>query len=588
MAKNDIDEKSTIQGLFMLYKAAKETVPDLIEGHVPFFQKRKRFSLRLFIFFVLALQLLIITLPVNAETSPKFLIIHLDAVCSEDFYQYMDDGYLPNVKEIFESGHMIRYGLSLFPGGTETIYPRMKKGIDNAAGESVGWGHYDRDSKTMIPKFRIFSHLFSQVPRRARASFVYGVPFLDIFNFLPMSNIPELLETYKVIELLWFATDAIGHHLNRDYHLDSIRRFDRYFGHLVRQLDIEEVNFILYCDHGMCFDNPIIIEQDYDIREIVGDDFSAFIFPNLYLERPELSHIYARRIVMESEIDFAFYRGESGRVEGYSRSGKIIFEEQEDRFRYCFEGEDSFGYYEDGYQGEWLTDLEWLSVTRDSEFPAVPPNIYRIFVHQHVGDIAIAVNSPKIAVFPPLPFSGHHHGITKNDLLVPILLRGKELEHLYDREEMWLHTLFASVPALDFDEIEPEREKNTFSFWGSVEEGQYPDFELSLSPAYRWNVALHYEQETYKGWFEYDVYSSYVIRLWAGAGLQHQEKSFDPFLHARLQMDFGKIQLNYGGQVNLSNLKDWQENRKEIIYQINDRLSFNWMIPNRFGFSLHW
>lgn len=571
----------------MIYQKSEDAERNFKKEKVLFYKRKNRISFCFFIFMVFTV-ILSLTLVVHAEEKPKFLLIHLDAVCSEDFFHYMDEGYLPNIKDLFKHGHMIRYGLSLFPGGTETIYPRLKKGLDNTVGESVGWGYFDRDQDTIIPDYKTFSYLFSQVPRRTRASFIYGIPFVDIFNFLPMSNIPELLETYGVIELIWFATDATGHHLDKGHHLDSIRRFDRYFGHLIRRLDVEEVNFVLYCDHGMCFDNPIIIEQDKDIRKIVGTDFTAFKFPNLYLERPELSDFYARRIVMESEIDFAFYRRGSGRVEGYSKSGKIIFEEQKNRYRYLFEGEDSFHYDKYGYNGEWLTDLEWLSLTRDSEFPAVPPNLYRMLSHQYAGDIVIAVNSPKVAVFPPLPFSGHHHGITSNDLLVPILLRGKELEHLYDREEMWLHRVYSSIPALKFDNLEPEREKNTFSFWGSLEEEQFPGFELSFSPAYRWNIAVRQEQEIYKGWFEYDVYSSYVIRLWAGAGLQYQGDLCDPFFQARLQMDFGKIQFNYGGQSNFSNLKEWQENRKELVYQFNDRLSLNWQIPNRVGLSLHW
>jgi hypothetical protein len=153
---------------------------------------------------------------------------------------------------------------------------------------------------------------------------------------------------------------------------------------------------------------------------------------------------------------------------------------------------------------------------------------------------------------------------------------------------MWLHNLFTYIPNLSFDNIEPAREKNTFSFWKSIEEEQFPGFELSLSPAYRWNFAIRHDNDIYRGWFEYDLYSSYVIRLWAGAGLQYQEFQFEPFLQSRLQMDFGKIQFNYGMQSNLFDLKDWKENKKELIYKVNNRLSIDWQIPNRVGFSIYW
>ncbi|MFW6134943.1 MAG: alkaline phosphatase family protein [Elusimicrobiota bacterium] len=532
------------------------------------------------------LSLFLFTHSVCAEENPKFLIIHLDAICSNDFFQYMEEGYLPNLESVFSNGNMIQYGLSLFPGGTEIIYPRLKEGLDNSIGESVGWGYFDREKEKNIPPYKTFFYMFSQIPRRARASFVYGVPFLDIFHFLPMSNIPELLETYGVVELIWFATDSTGHALSRKKHFESVRRFDRYFGNLVKRLK-EEVNFILYSDHGMCFDNPTRIYQDKELKRIVEKDLVSFIYPNIYINDPELKDFYALKIVQESEIDFTFYQKDSNQVIGYSCFGKVIFNEREKAFQYLYEGKDVFGYYADGYQGEWLTAAEWLSWSRDSEYPAVPPNLFQMLSHEHTGDIVIVINSPKIA-YNFLRYSAHHHGITHHDLMVPILLKGKDLEHLYGREEMWLHNLFTNIPALSFHDIEPEREKNRFTFWGSMEGSQYPGFELSISPAYRWNVALRYEDNLYKGWFEYDLYSSYVIRLWTGVGLEYQNNAFEPFIQARLQMDFGKIQFNYGGQSNWNNLKEWQENRKELLYKVNNRLSFNWQIPNQFGFSFHW
>lgn len=565
--------------------------------HIPLIgQKMNSFRLLIFltVLFLLFLSSLSFATEVHHDTNPKFLIVHLDAVSSPNFFRYMDEGYLPHVKEFFADGHIIKYGLSLLFGGTEMIYPRLKKGLGNEVGECVGWGYYDREKDRVVSNAKTFLYLFSSIPRRAKASIIYGIPWMDNFMYLPILNIPQLLDTYGVIELLWFATDAIGHVLNEKQYLNSIRRFDRYFGKLVKMLNREEVNIIIYCDHGMALDNEICINHVPLIKKIVGEGLRAHLFPNVYLKDINLKDYYAQKIILESEIDFTFYKDNDDpkRVVGYSPFAKIIFEEDEDaRIRYLYEGEEVFDYYKNGYHGQWLTDLEWLSLTRDSRYPAAPPNIFRFLCNKNSGDIILIVNPPKIIyTWFLFNYTGNHHGITDTDLLVPILLRGKELEHLYDREEMWLHTLFTSIPSLDFDNIEPKREKNSLSLWGSVSEKNNYGFELSLSPAYRWNVALRYEQETSKCWFEYDVYSSYVIRLWAGAGIQYQfaDSSLEPFFNSRLQMDFGKIQFNYGGQVNFNNWKEWQENRKEILLRINDRLSLNWQIPNRFGFTISW
>ncbi len=534
-------------------------------------------------FYILAIVIILLSFSVEGETSPKFLIFHLDAVSSQNFFQYMEDGYLPNLEAVFENGHTIRYGLSLFPGGTEIAVPHLKEGLDNSTG-GVGWGYYDRDKEKVVSKIKTFFHLFSYIPRRAKASFIYGIYGFDPFMFLPLLNVPELLETYGVIEFYWFTTDPLGHQMVLRLYEASIRRFDRYFGNLVKKLNLNEVNIILYCDHGMSFGDFAVINQKKEIKRIVGNDLLLFIYPNVYLKNPDKKDKIARDIVLGSEIDFAFYREDPHRVVGYFDQGTVIFEEKEEKLRYLFEGKDAFGYYSSGYNGEWLTTLDWLSRTRESKFPAVPPNIYKLLLNEKVGDIVIVINPPKIPIFY-LCDLGNHAGLTNTDLMVPILLKGPQLEHLYDREEMWLYNLYTSIPELSFENLEPAREKNSFSFWGSGYGEYNSGFEMSLSPAYRWNFAFRYNDDIYRSWLEYDLYSSYLMRLWTGVGLQYKEQSLDALVQARLQIDLGKIQLNYGGQFTQ---EGWEINIKEVVYQINDRLALEWLIPNGFGLSFSW
>ncbi len=534
--------------------------------------------------YILVILIILLFFSVTGETSPKFLIFHLDAVSSQNFFQYMKDGYLPNLKAVFENGHIIHYGLSLFPGGTEMIYPRLKKGLDSSTGDSVGWGYYDRDKERVIPGYKTWFYMVSHIPRRARASFIYGAPGLDSFMFLPLLNVPELLETYGVVEIIWFTTDALGHMLGQRLYRASIRRFDRYFGNLVKRLNLNEVNLIVYSDHGMSFGDFTIINQGKEIKRIVGNNLQAFLHPNLYLKNPDTKDKVARDIVLGSEIDFTFYRENPHRIIGYSDRGKVIFEEKEGKFRYLFEGEDAFGYYISGYNGEWLTALDWLTSTRESRFPAALPNLYNLLLNERAGDIVIVINPPKIP-YTFMHYMANHAGITNTDLMMPILLKGLGLEHLYNREEMWLHNLFASIPELSFENLEPAREKNSFSFWGSGYGEYNSGFEMSFSPSYRWNFAFRYSDDIYHSWLEYDLYSSYLIRLWTGAGLQYNGQNLEALIQARLQIDLGKIQFNYGGQFTQ---EGWEINTKELVYQINDRLALEWLIPNGFGISFSW
>jgi len=532
---------------------------------------------------MLTIAIILLSFSITGGASPKFLIFHLDAVSSQDFFKYIEEGSLPNLKAVFEDGHMIHYGLSLFPGGTETAVPHLKTGLDNSTG-GVGWGYYDREKEKVISDKKIFIDLFFTLPRRARASFIYGVPGLDPFMFLPLLNVSELLDTYGVVQFYWFTTDPLGHFMGKKLYMNSIRRFDRYFGNLVKKLNLNEINLIFYCDHGMSYGRFINVPQGKEIERIVGNNLQAYIHPHIYLKNPDTKDKVAREIVLESEIDFTFYRENPHRVIGYSDQGKMIFEGKEEKIRYLFEGEDVLGYYSADYKGEWLTELEWLSQTRDSRFPGVPPNIYNLLSNKKAGDIIIVINPPKIPIFF-LHYPANHSGVANTDLMVPILLRGEQLKHLYNREEMWLHNLYTSIPELSFENLEPAREKNSFSFWGSGYGEPNSGFEMSLSPAYRWNFAFHYSDDIYRSWLEYDIYSSYVMRLWTGAGLQYNGQDLDALVQVRLQIDLGKIQLDYGGQFTQGG---WEINTKELVYQINDRLALEWLIPNGFGMSFSW
>ena len=533
-------------------------------------------------FYMLTIVIILLSFSVTGEASPKFLIFHLDGVSSQNFFQYMEDGDLPNLKAVFEDGHMIHYGLTLFPGGTEMAVSHLKEGIDNSSG-GVGWSYYDRSEEKVVSKINTFFHLFSYI-RRAKPCFIYGLPGLDTFMFLPLLNVPELLQTYGVVEFYWFTTDSLGHLMGLRLHEASIRRFDRYFGNLVKRLNFDELNIIIYCDHGMSFGDFTVINQKKEIKRIVGNDLLFFTYPNVYLNNLDRKYKIARDIVLGSEIDFAFYREDPHRVVGCFSQGIIIFEEKEGKIRYLFEGKDVFGYYSAGYKGEWLTALDWLSLTKESKFPAVPPNIYNLLSNEKAGDIVIVINPPKIPNFFYCPL-GNHAGVINTDLMMPILLKGPQLEHLYEREEMWLHNLYTSIPELSFENLEPAREKNSFSLWGSGYGEYNSGFEMSLSPAYRWNFGFRYYDDTYRSWLEYDLYSSYLIRLWAGAGLQYNGQNLDALVQARLQIDLGKIQLNYGGQFTQDG---WEINTKKVVYQINDQLALEWLIPDGFGMSFSW
>ena len=122
------------------------------------------------------------------------------------------------------------------------------------------------------------------------------------------------------------------------------------------------------------------------------------------------------------------------------------------------------------------------------------------------------VNPPKLTK-TLLGYTAVHAGVLDTDLLIPILIKGPELKHLYNREEMWLHNLYNYIPELSFENLEPAREKNSIKFWNNSFREYSSSFEVYLSPAYRWNFGFHFNDEFCRTWIEYDLYSSYVMRL---------------------------------------------------------------------------
>lgn len=194
------------------------------------------------------------------------------------------------------------------------------------------------------------------------------------------------------------------------------------------------------------------------------------------------------------------------------------------------------------------------------------------------------INPPNILA-TKFRYKSNHCGFTDTDLLIPILLKGPQLEHLYDKNEMWLHTLYSSIPELSFKNLNPNREKNTASVWGGELEGRNLGYRLTVSPAYRWNAGFQHNGDIDRAGLEYDLYSSYLLRLWTGAGIQNRNQDVYRLARACLQVDLGKLQLNYGRQIS----KDrWETDIKEIAYQLNDSLALEWLAPDKFGFTYNW
>jgi len=444
------------------------------------------------------------------DRSGKFLILHLDAVSSEDFFEELESGRLPNIAELFENGQKVRSGLTLYPGGTELIMTRINEGMDNSQGHVVGWGYLDGETgekKTTVP---VFLEMLSGFNRRSRSQFVLGLQGLHHLAGLSLLNIDRIWETENVVEFFWFNSDVRGHFGGRDYHLRSIHTFDYYLGLAARAGKLQGANLVLYCDHGMTTEGVETVRYDELVKQIVQDDLQFFSYPNIYLLEQDRKEQLAKELAMETAIDVALIRVSENLVRGYTSCGSFEITHQDATYAYDFVGEDYFGYSQLGYTGELWSRDEWLKQTIGHTYPAVPPNVFNYLSNPSVGDIVALLNPPQIPYSLPAR-KGNHAGLQKSDLVVPLLLAGPAFESLPPIEEFWLHELYTvHLPMIDIHERE-RRESHMVSL-------AYPgSLEITLSPAYRWRVGLNISEGRFAPWLEHDVYSSFLTRVWVGA-----------------------------------------------------------------------
>ena len=488
---------------------------------------------------------------VVAKTSTKYLIFHLDAISSDLFVEEREAGNIPNIEAFFAEGTSILGGLSLWPGGTEMIYPRLKPGYSNEEYPFVGWRFLDAKGERWVLNYETMLKLFLDYPRRSRAFSLHAhPPYLDFLAGMSMKNIPFLLREYDVLEILWFSSDHAGHVSGREAQLASLYRFDRHFGKLIETTDLHDVNVILYADHGMTYpqdgstvtDPKYLIPVNKMITALLGEKLYKAYYPNVYLHDPTIAPEVAQTLIDNVELDWAIYRSDDDTLVGLHPKGRAVWHGQDGKIAYRVqEGPDPFGYDQLGYAGEYLTKDEWLDLTIESRYPGAVANVWGLSRNANAGDVLVVINPPNV-VFTMVTNTHNHKGLDRTDLLVPLLFRGPDLGHMAEVESMWLHELYSRhVPDIPFDKV-PQREKHQISLNFPLDGSSLFDYgtlEGQFSPKYRVNLGGRWKQDHWDVFAQYDVFSSFLTRWWLGAGVRYdkQEESwcFTPLLEGQWQ-----------------------------------------------------
>lgn len=483
----------------------------------------------------------------------KFLIIHLDAVSSVDLFPKLESGMLPNIAEVFSDGIQVKYGLTLYPGGTETICPRLKKGLDNSEHHSIGWGYLERETGKKVGQVSIFLDMFVGFSRQNQHQFLLGLPGLHHLAGVSMLNIERIWETHDFVEFYWFNTDFTGHSMGTEAHFKSLRDFDYYLGLLAKTGKLDGANLVIYSDHGMTTKNINVVKHNEIIPNILGEELLYMAYPNVYLKNSEKKIILAQKLAAHPELDIIVVKSSYDTIRGYTGKGYFEVVKRDSQFQYRYQDEDYFGYEPLGYKGEFLSKEEWLTLTREHLYPGVPPNLFGYLSNSCTGDIITIIDSPNIP-YALTAQRGNHAGLKNTDMLVPLLLTGPAFEEYEPFEEFWLYELYTEIlPMVDFN-CKPRREQHVFTL-------AYPlRGEMVLSPEYRWRCALACSREGFESMIEFDLYSSFLSRIWVGLGWHQSE--FKP--HFRVEGFIGDLSLGWlkrpevAGEFNFS----WKLNKQ--------------------------
>lgn len=471
-----------------------------------------------------------------AEDEPKMILIHLDAVSSHYFLQEMEKGNLPNMTRFFGDEGRIDHAITYFPSKTPAIISSIRMGESVRNVNLPGWEWIvDTAEEVSLKTTGTFLKMVFTKSRLSRTSIIYGLPAFHWLAKIALPNTADYLRDYNILEYYWYNIDTQGHFKGEEAYIHELHDFDKHFGSLINRLD-EDVNVIIYADHGMTFGEGI--EIDRDIHELLGEEARLYSYPNLYIKNTDYVDETAKKLVNETDIDFTFFEKSDVTVKGYHADASIYFIKNptDITFRYVYAGQDVLGYEALGYRGEALTIDQWLELTRTSTYPLAPVNIFYNLKNHISGDIITLFEPDK---FPKTGYSrnGNHGGFTYQDMTTPLFLKGPQLESFQHLDYYWLPDLFHDIEGINFNQ-NPFRERH---FIGS----RY-DFrkkravsELSFSPKYR----IHFGASVYSPntnrltnsdridfWGKGDIFRSYLSRFWVGTGVEFKNSEFTPLL----------------------------------------------------------
>ncbi len=472
---------------------------------------------------------------------PQLILIHLDAASSYYVNQEMAKGNLPNLESYFGEHGRIDYTITYFPSKTPAVISSLRYVETVREIPLPGWGWVtDRTEGTVVKTVGTFLRMVLSTSRISTSNIIYGISGFHWLAGPALVNTADYLKDYNILQFYYYNVDTQGHFNGEEAYLKELLKFDCHFGKLAERLD-DDVNVIVYADQGMTFGEGIDVDEY--INKWMGDELNYYSYPSLFLKDLSKAEYYAKKLVEETGIDFTFFRSSTDQVKGFHNDAVIFFNKnyEDVTINYEYEGQDILGYYNKGYDGEYLTQDEWLSFSHDLHYPMAPVSIFHHLDHPSASDVVTLFEETK---FPRTNYgsSGNHGGFTYRDMTVPLFLRGPDLEEFYNQNYYWLPNLFQDIDGIDFDQY-PPRERNYLSSRYNFRKNQTVT-DFNFSPKYRikyrltaynsdFNNPTTFDSVEFSGMG--DMFRSYLTRFWVGLGVEAKNSKLNPFF--KLQYD---------------------------------------------------
>lgn len=519
----------------------------------------------------------------NGDEKPKLLLMHVDALSYIYLQDELEKGNLPNIQKHFGVGGGIEKAITYYPSKTPFVISSIREATPSTEGPVVGWAMpYDvtAEGEDFLKIADSFMLMALSKQRVARANLIYGLPWTNRMADLALMNALDFFDEYNVLEFYWYKIDTYGHFYGEEQYLDRLLEFDEMIGRFMDRLD-EDINVVIYADHGMVFGEGIAIEAK--VGELFESEIKTYSYPTIYLNEGYDPDTVARQVVEITDLDFAFYEPEEDLVKGFWENSTLWFEYSDGKIRYWAEGDDPFNYFENGYDGSFMSADEWLHFSVDLDYPATPVKVYWYLQNPAAGEIVTSFNAEKFAA-SAYSSSGNHGGFTAQEVVVPVLVRGPLVEHIGKFEVLWLQELFNEIDDFEFKQS-PSRDSHYLSARYNLR-SESTLATLSISPHYRYRIGAEFDfgtfdlGETARVWGKYDLFRSYIARLWFGGGVDFTGPDTIGMLLLKHELKFRSV----SAKTFLSTSGD---HRFTLGYDLNRTLTVEVTNFNSFGFRLN-